>query len=104
MKKCPSDNSEFPDDHRYCANCGAALVEEFEMVTLKMSRKKPKQAEFLEMNDDFTFQLSIHNQTYKLSMDEIRSLGDEIRATFEMTKFRPDNQPESIQKVNSHAA
>ena len=80
MKKCTKDNLQFPDDRRFCVKCGAILVEDFESATLMMPKMRIKPAEFIEMNDDRTFQLSIRNQTYKLSMEEIRVLAAEACA------------------------
>jgi len=80
MKRCPSDNKEFTNDRRFCNTCGSALVEEFESVTLMMPKIKTKKADFIEMIDDFTFKLSIRDQAYKLSIDEVRILAAEINA------------------------
>jgi hypothetical protein len=80
MKRCPSDNKAFPNDRRFCSACGAVLVEEFEAVTLMMPKIKTKKAVFIEMIDDFTFKLSIRDQAYKLSIDEVRILAAEINA------------------------
>ncbi len=81
MKRCPSDNKEFTDDRRFCNTCGLALVEEFESVTLLMPKIKTKKAKFIEMNDDSTFRLSIRDQAYKLSIEELKTLAAEINAT-----------------------
>ncbi len=81
MKRCASDNKEFTNDRRFCNTCGSALVEEFESVTLIMPKMNARKAEFIEINDDSTFRLSIRDQAYKLSMDEIRVLAAEINAT-----------------------
>ncbi len=81
MKRCPSDNKEFTDDRRFCNTCGSALVEEFESVTLMMPKIKTKKAKFIEMNDDSTFRLSIRDQAYKLSIEELKTLAAEITAT-----------------------
>lgn len=42
---------------------------------------KLNQAEFIEMDDDQTFKFFIHDKTYKLSMDEVKTLAAEIHAT-----------------------
>jgi len=81
MKRCPNDNKEFTDDRRFCNTCGLALVEEFESVTLLMPKIKTKKAKFIEMNDDSTFRLSIRDQAYKLSIEELKTLAAEINAT-----------------------
>ncbi len=81
MKRCTRDNLVFPDDRRFCSTCGAVLVEELEMTTLMMPKMKIKRSEFIVMNDDFTFKLSIRDQSYKLSMDEVRILAAEMCAT-----------------------
>ena len=81
MKRCTKDNLEFPDDRRFCATCGAVLVEDCELTTLIMPRMKLNQAEFIEMDDDQTFKFFIHDKTYKLSMDEVKTLAAEIHAT-----------------------
>ncbi len=81
MKRCTKDNLEFSDDRRFCATCGAVLVEEFELATLLMPKIKFDQSEFIEMDDDQTFKLFIHDKTYKLSMDEVKTLAAEIYAT-----------------------
>lgn len=81
MKRCTKDNLEFPDNRRFCSTCGTGLVEDFELMTLLMPKAKVKPSEFIEMNDDFTFKLSIRDQSYKLSMDEVRTLATEINAT-----------------------
>ena len=81
MKRCPSDNKEFTNDRRFCNTCGSALVEEFESVTLLMPKIKTKKAKFIEMNDDSTFRLSIRDQAYKLSIEELKTLAAEINAT-----------------------
>ena len=81
MKRCTKDNLEFSNDRRFCAKCGAVLVEEFELATLMMPKMKPDQAEFIEMEDDQTFKLFIHDKTYKLSMNEVKTLVAEIYAT-----------------------
>ena len=81
MKKCTKDNLQFPDDRRYCSTCGAVLVEEFEMATLIMPKMKIEQTRFIEMNNDFTFNLSIRDQSCKLSMAEARALAAEMCAT-----------------------
>jgi hypothetical protein len=81
MKRCPSDNKEFTDDRRFCNTCGSALVEEFESVTLMMPKMNNQKAEFIEMTDDSTFRLSIRDQAYKLSIDELKTLAAEINAT-----------------------
>ncbi len=81
MKRCTQDNLEFPNDRRFCSTCGSVLVEGLELATLIMPKMKSKRAEFIEMNDDFTFQLSIRDQSYKLSMDEVKALAAEMCAT-----------------------
>ncbi len=81
MKRCPDDNQEFTDDRRFCNTCGASLVEEFESATLMMPKMNAKKAEFIEINDDSTFKLSIRDQAYKLSIDELKTLAAEINAT-----------------------
>jgi hypothetical protein len=81
MKRCPSDNKEFTDDRRFCNTCGAVLVEDFGVATLMMPKMNAKKAEFIEVNDDSTFKLSIRDQAYKLSIDEIKTLAAEIHAT-----------------------
>ena len=81
MKRCPSDNKEFTDDRRFCNTCGSALVEEFESVTLLMPKIKTKKAKFIEMNDDSTFRLSIRDQAYRISIEELKTLAAEINAT-----------------------
>ena len=81
MKRCPSDNKEFTNDRRFCNTCGSALVEEFESVTLMMPMMNIQKAKFIEMNDDSTFKLSIHDQAYKLSIEELKTLAAEINAT-----------------------
>ena len=81
MKRCPSDNKEFTNDRRFCNACGSALVEEFESVTLMMPKMNNQKAEFIEMTDDSTFRLSIRDQAYKLSIDELKTLAAEINAT-----------------------
>jgi hypothetical protein len=81
MKRCTKDNLKFSDDRRFCSTCGAVLIEEFELVTLIMPKIKIEQTKFIKMNDDFTFKLSIRNQNYKLSMDEVRTLAAEMSAT-----------------------
>lgn len=81
MKKCTKDNLKFSDDRRFCSVCGSVLVEEFELATLLMPKMKPNNAEFIEMNDDCTFRLFIHDKAYKLSMDEVKTLAAEIHAT-----------------------
>ena len=86
MKRCTKDNLEFPDDRRFCSTCGAVLVEELELATLLMPNMKIKPAEFIEMNDDFTFQLSMRDQTYKLSMDEVKALAAEMCATMKIAE------------------
>jgi hypothetical protein len=94
MKRCPSDNKAFPNDRRFCNTCGSALIEEFESVTLIMPKMNTRKAEFIEMNDDFTFKLSIRDQTYKLSMDEVRTLAAEMCATVKTAErhlARPEN-------------
>jgi hypothetical protein len=88
MKRCIKDNLEFPDDRRFCSRCGDPLVEEFEMATLMMPKMKIKGQKFIEMNDDLTFQLSIRDQIYKLSMDEIRTLAAEACATVKTAERR----------------
>ena len=60
--------------------CGSALVEEFEAITLMMPKIKTKKAEFIELVDEFTFKLSIRDQAYQLSIEEIRILAAEINA------------------------
>lgn len=80
MKRCTKDSLEFSDDRRFCSTCGAVLVEEFELTTLMMPRLKTKRAKLIEMNDDFTFRLSIRDQNYKLSMDEVKVLAAEMCA------------------------
>jgi hypothetical protein len=80
-EKCPKDNLEFTNDHRFCNTCGAVLVEDFGVATLMMPKINSKRAEFIEMNDDSTFKLSIRDQAYKLSIDEIKTLAAEIHAT-----------------------
>ncbi len=94
MKRCPKDNLEFSNDRRFCSTCGAILIEELESVTLIMPKMKIKKAEFIEMNDDFTFKLSIRDQTYKLSIDEVRILAAEMCATVKTAELhfaRPEN-------------
>ena len=94
MKRCTKDNLEFSDDRRFCSTCGAVLVEEFERATLIMPKMKIKKAEFIEMNHDFTFKLSIRDQTYKLSMDEVKVLAAEMCATVKTAErhlARPEN-------------
>ena len=81
MKRCPSDNKEFTNDRRFCDTCGAALIEEFESVTLMMPKMNNQKAAFIEMNDDSTFRLSIRDQAYKLSIEELKTLAAEINAT-----------------------
>jgi len=81
MKRCPSDNKEFTNDRRFCNTCGSALVEEFESVTLMMPKMNIQKAEFIKINDDSTFRLSIRDQAYKLSIDELKTLAAEINAT-----------------------
>ena len=81
MKRCPSDNKEFTNDRRFCNTCGSALVEEFESVTLLMPKIKTKKAKFIEMNDDSTFRLSIRDQAYRISIEELKTLAAEINAT-----------------------
>ena len=81
MKRCPSDNKEFTNDRRFCNTCGSALVEEFESVTLLMPKMNNQKAEFIKINDDSTFRLSIRDQAYKLSIDELKTLAAEINAT-----------------------
>ncbi len=81
MKRCPNDNKEFTDDRRFCNTCGSALVEEFESVTLIMPKMNNQKAEFIKINDDSTFRLSIRDQAYKLSIDELKTLAAEINAT-----------------------
>ena len=81
MKRCPSDNKEFTNDRRFCNTCGSALVEEFESVTLMMPKMNNQKAEFIKINDDSTFRLSIRDQAYKLSIDELKTLAAEINAT-----------------------
>ena len=81
MKRCPSDNKEFTNDRRFCNTCGAVLVDEFEMATLLMPKMNTKKAKFIEMNDDSTFKLSIRDQAYRLSVEELKTLAAEINAT-----------------------
>ncbi len=81
MKKCTKDNLEFPNNRRFCATCGAVLVEEFDLATLMMPKMKLDQVEFIEMDDDQTFKLFIHDKTHKLSMNEVKTLAAEIYAT-----------------------
>ncbi len=81
MKRCPSDNKEFTNDRRFCNTCGSALVEEFESVTLMMPKMNNQKAEFIKMNADSTFRLSIRDQAYKLSIEELKTLAAEINAT-----------------------
>lgn len=81
MKRCPKDNLEFTNDRRFCNTCGASLVGEFESATLLMPKMNSKKAKFIEMNDDSTFKLSIRDQAYKLSIDELKTLAAEINAT-----------------------
>ena len=81
MKRCPSDNKEFTNDRRFCNTCGSALVEEFESVTLLMPKMNNQKAEFIKINDDSTFRLSIRDQAYKLSIEELKTLAAEINAT-----------------------
>ncbi len=81
MKRCPKDNKEFTNDRRFCNTCGSALVEEFESVTLMMPKMNIQKAEFIKINDDSTFRLSIRDQAYKLSIDELKTLAAEINAT-----------------------
>ena len=81
MKRCPGDNKEFTDDRRFCNTCGAVLVEEFELATLIMPKMNSKKAAFVEVNDDSTFRLSIRDQAYRLSIDELKTLAAEINAT-----------------------
>ena len=88
MKRCTKDNLQFPDDRRFCSTCVAVLVEQLEMATLIMPKMKTKPAEFIEMNDDFTFQLSIRDQIYKLSMDEVKVLAAEMCATVKTAERR----------------
>lgn len=87
MKRCPSDKKEFMDDRRFCSACGAVLIDEFEAATLLMPRMNTKRAKFIEMNDDLTFKLSIRDEAYKLSMDEIQILAAEIYATIGVANF-----------------
>ena len=81
MKRCPRDNKEFTDDRRFCNTCGTVLVEEFELATLIMPKMNSKKAAFVEVNDDSTFRLSIRDQAYRLSIDELKTLAAEINAT-----------------------
>ncbi len=81
MKRCPKDNLQFPDDRRFCNTCGSALVEEFEGITLMMPKMKINRSEFIEMNDDSTFKLSIRDHAYRLSIDELKILAAEIHTT-----------------------
>jgi len=81
MKRCPSDNKEFTNDRRFCNTCGSALVEEFESVTLMMPKMNNQKAEFIKISDDSTFRLSIRDQAYKLSIEELKTLAAEINAT-----------------------
>ena len=95
MKRCTKDNLKFSDDRRFCSTCGAVLVEELELATLIMPKMKIKRAEFIEMSDDFTFQLSIRDQTYKLSMDEMKALAAEMCATVKTAAQRHFARPEN---------
>lgn len=81
MKRCQKDKLEFPDDRRFCSACGAALIEEFESATLLMPKMNTKKAKFIEMNDDGTFKLFIHDNDYQLSMAEVKTLAAEIHET-----------------------
>ncbi len=80
MKRCPSDNKEFTNDRRFCSACGAVLVEQLEAVTLMLPKIETVNTGFIEMIDDFTFKLSIRDQAYKLSIEEVRILAAEINA------------------------
>jgi hypothetical protein len=94
IKKCPNDNLEFHGDRRFCSKCGAALVDGLELATLMMPKPKTGRAEYIEVDDDLTFRLSIRDQSYKLSMDEIRILAAEACAvvrTAERLRVRPEN-------------
>ena len=52
-----------------------------------MPKMKLDQAEFIEMDDDQTFKLFIHDKTYKLSMNEVKTLAAEIYATAAKAKL-----------------
>ncbi len=80
MKRCPSDNKVFTNDRRFCSACGAVLVEQLEAVTLMLPKIETVNTGFIEMIDDFTFKLSIRDQAYKLSIEEVRILAAEINA------------------------
>lgn len=88
MKRCPRDNKEFTDDRRFCSVCGAALVAEFEAVTLIMPKMNIPKTKFIEKTDETSFKLSICNNAYKLSIEELKILAAEINATCNIAELR----------------
>lgn len=87
MKRCPIDNAAYEDGKEFCPFCGALLIDEKQFQ--KTVFEKPVKRCRIEYNSDGTYSLLIYGQSFRVTFEELDTLGAEIQMLLESHRSLP---------------